>query len=686
MKRLATLVFGWCLATALCAAPACPGILTAEQPDGTTLEICLYGDEFCHYATTADGFLVAENYAGVYEYAEFDGASGTVRPLGVKAHAAANRTPVEWLVADKSQTRLAAKALARQHGHGEPSYAPETKNLVKKVLVVLAEFQDVAFDVGNTRDDFDLMMNGEHYGYADSPGSVGRYFADQSNGKYKPQFDVVGPVVLPQPCAYYGADNGRNTDVRIADMVMDACRLAHESCHVDFSEYDADGDKFVDCVYVLYAGRGQADGGSANTVWPKNWDLVNAIYSGYVEDRDKYVDGNVVTCPVYDGVRVNTFVCTNELRNQRMRAGIGVVCHEFSHVLGLPDYYNTVSQSGVTPCAWSVMDVGMYNNGGITPPNYSVHDKYLFGWATPTVLQKPQNIVLRPERNDYRMVTKDGKPKPATATDTVFYLEDRQQDGWDAWLPGHGLLVTRVVYSPSLWQKNRVNVSSLRYAVVPADGQMRDGDAGDAFPGAANVTEFAPFATCRLTDIAEHDGKIMFRFTNGKGGCDGYRCLSLDLENCTAFDEVKCVPRGGGYTVKIVPDAGYELLQDDDHFVIVMDDDFLEAGDDFTYADGVLSIPNVSDFFEVWAVATKRTETALPHHALTALCVVSEPHGLRLAGLPAGACVRIYDALGCRRVADRPQTDEKLYALPDGVYLVRIEADGAVTTLKAVKQ
>lgn len=690
MNRLTAFLCLLCSAIVLYAVPATPDVLTVTQPDGTTMEIRLYGDEFYHYATTTDGCLVTENGEGVYEYAHFDSTSGQIRPLGVKAHSAAFRTAGEWAYVDKNQARQVAQAwphLAHRRQNSVPANAPGTRTLVNKVLVILAEFQDVSFSAENTPAEFDRMMNADDYDYAGSQGSVKRYFADQSAGKYTPRFDVVGPVKLPQTAAYYGADNGSKQDARIADMIMDACEQAHTTCNVDFSNYDENGDRFVDCVYVLYAGRGQADGGGANTVWPKNWNLVNAIYYGYVEDRAKYMQtSTTVLCPTYENVRVNVFVCSNELRRSSQRAGIGTFCHEFSHVLGLPDYYSTVSQNDSTPCYWSLMDIGMYNNSGITPPNYSAHDKYYFGWAQPTMLNKQENVVLQPDKNDYRMMTRTGAMKSATSSDTVFYFENRQKQGWDAYLPGHGLLVTRVAYNDTIWTQNQVNVSSLRYAVVPADGKMNKGDAGDAFPGAANVTEFAPFATCRLTDIAEHDGKIMFRFTNGKGGCDGYRCLSLDLENCTAFDEVKCVPRGGGYTVKIVPDAGYELLQDDDHFVIVMDDDFLEAGDDFTYADGVLSIPNVSDFFEVWAVATKRTETALPHHALTALCVVSEPHGLRLAGLPAGACVRIYDALGCRRVADRPQTDEKLYALPDGVYLVRIEADGAVTTLKAVKQ
>lgn len=688
MNRLTAFLCLLCSAIVLYAVPATPDVLTVTQPDGTTMEIRLYGDEFYHYATTTDGCLVTENGEGVYEYAHFDSTSGQIRPLGVKAHSAVFRTAGEWAYVDKNQARQVAQAwphLAHRRQNSVPANAPGTRTLVNKVLVILAEFQDVSFSSENTPAEFDRMMNADDYDYAGSQGSVKRYFADQSAGKYTPRFDVVGPVKLPQTAAYYGADNGSKQDARIADMIMDACEQAHTTCNVDFSNYDENGDRFVDCVYVLYAGRGQADGGGANTVWPKNWDLVNAIYYGYVEDRAKYMQtSTTVLCPTYENVRVNVFVCSNELRRSSQRAGIGTFCHEFSHVLGLPDYYSTVSQNDSTPCYWSLMDIGMYNNSGITPPNYSAHDKYYFGWAQPTMLNKQENVVLQPDKNDYRMMTRTGAMKSATSSDTVFYFENRQKQGWDAYLPGHGLLVTRVAYNATRWTQNQVNVNSLRYAVVPADGKMNKGDSGDAFPGTANVTEFAPFAAYPLTAITETNGQILFKVCGGYPD-DEYGVLVV-TENCREEGGSESVAAGTAYVSQLIPDAGYQLLSAD-CFYITMAGNTLEYGVDFTYDGTTLTVPNVTGEMEILVIAEPASTSALTGaDAEFGARVVNDPLGLRLTDLPLGAEVHIYDALGRLLVAEQSQTAEKVYALPCGVYLIRIEADRTAVMLKAVKQ
>jgi len=112
-------------------------------------------------------------------------------------------------------------------------------------------------------------------------------------------------------------------------MVIEACRQLNPE--VDFLQYDRDGDGYIDNVFVVYAGRGEASGGSPDCVWPHAWNLSSA------EPGSQYT---------FNGVRLNLYACSNEWElsdhGKGFRpVGIGTFIHEFSHVMGLPDLYST---------------------------------------------------------------------------------------------------------------------------------------------------------------------------------------------------------------------------------------------------------------------------------------------------------------------------------------------------------
>ena len=262
------------------------------------------------------------------------------------------------------------------------------------------EFADQKFAENNTYQAFDSLANGDHYTYNGASGSCKQYFTNQSNGKYIPKFDVVGPVKLPQTMAYYGTDREvLGDDLYVFDFVLDAC-LGADQMGVDFTRYDNNNDGFVDFVYILYAGFGQADGGLATTIWPHAWDLKATLYFGY-DNQDTYYANSATDyyLPQIDGKTINNYACSNELKySTKARSGIGTICHEFSHVLGLPDYYLTTEYPAVqqreTPGAWSLMGYGNYLNDGNTPPNYSVYDKYYLGWIEPEALAQTQTLEI----------------------------------------------------------------------------------------------------------------------------------------------------------------------------------------------------------------------------------------------------------------------------------------------------
>ena len=398
-------------------------------------------------------------------------------------------------------------------------------NLAPRGLLILANFADVQFVEHNTQLAFDSLANGDNYIYNGATGSCKQYFTDQSNGKYSPQFDVIGPVTLPNPMAFYGANKANGNDKYIVDFVIDACKGA-DSLGVDFANYDNDKDGMVDFVYIIYAGYAESEGAGAATIWPHNWNLISALYYGDTYQEEYYAHSDsVYKLPEIDGKLLNNYACSNEIKKSNdARTGIGTICHEFSHVLGLPDYYlttqNPVVNQRYTPGAWSLMGYGNYLNGGNTPPNFSVYDKYYLGWLEPKALSTSQSLEIPADGETTYMISCDEKHVEAGAyrTDTVYYLENRQKEGWDAYLPGHGLLVWRVIYDESDWFQNCPNDYIARYLLVSAVKASSPYTTTDPkpevpFPGSKNITQYVTFSNLNsLENIQEINGLITCDF------------------------------------------------------------------------------------------------------------------------------------------------------------------------------
>ncbi len=400
------------------------------------------------------------------------------------------------------------------------------RNLAPKGLLILAQFTDLTFQSTNDLEAFEQLANGVTYTHNGAYCSAQAYFVAQSDGQYVPQFDVIGPVTLPHNYAYYGTNDASGYDQYTADFVMDA--VAQADAEVDFTKYDNDKDGVIDFVYIIYAGKGEADGGNANTIWPHNWDMISNFYYGYTNQSVYYYKTEKdYRLPQYDGVTLNDYACSAELAGNGNRTTIGVICHEFSHVLGLPDYYTTSDDATVvenmTPGAWSLMGYGCYLASGNVPCNYSAFDKYYMQWVTPQVLWQSQTVTMPADGKTYFLVTRDGAMPAdgAMTADTVYYIENRQYEGLDKHLPGHGMLVWQVVYDYAQWLNNTPNNYTVRYALLTADdsrpyssdkwGGMKE---GVPFPGNTNRQSLSLFGF-KLEQIEESDlGVISFRFVN----------------------------------------------------------------------------------------------------------------------------------------------------------------------------
>ncbi len=510
MKRIFTLccmMLNICMTTTLLAIPAKPGVQTVEQPDGTTITILMHGDEYFHFTTTEDGYLIRQNANGVYEYAELT-AEKVIKPIGVKAYSIDQRT-----IVGQQLPKHAIKATETFQQHIMPTKAKKTRRDVVKttkglstgnvtrVPLLLVQYRDVKFNSTNTPSAMAEMMNGDNYTYDGATGSVKKYFMDQSNGLYVPEFDMIGPITLSKDRAYYGDNGDYGYDYRAIDMVEEALRIADADLGIDFSQYDNDGDGYIEAIGLIYAGYGETSG------------IEEAIWS-HASAPSPYQ---------YDGKYISMYACSAELAGYG-RDGIGCFCHEFSHALGLPDYYDLSYganyENNVTPGIWSLMDAGNYNNRSNTPPNYSAFDKYYFGWITPTVLNTPINVTLEADGVTYYAVTADGTLSSATEEKDVWYLENRQQTGWDAYLPAHGMLVTKFHYDMISWNTNSVNSgNNLYYDIIEADGiASGEQSAGITFPGSNNVRSFTPVGDYSLKNITETSGVIHFDFMGEDNG------------------------------------------------------------------------------------------------------------------------------------------------------------------------
>lgn len=484
MKKLITSLVALLIATATFAVPARPGWQTKTQPDGTTIEVRQTGDEFYHYWEDINGNIVNIDANHFWRVVE----------------------------AKPSAETIAARRQASSMLRSRPNRAIGDMNFAPRGLVILVNFKDSKFNNTNTASAMNDLMNSSNYTYNGATGSVRQYFSDQSDGQYTPEFDVIGPVTLPDYMSHYGGNDYEGNDKLPGDMVVEACSIANANYGVDFTLYDNDNDGYVDFVYLIYAGKGEADGGAANTIWPHNWDLESAAYY----ENCSYPKSSWI----FDGKTINNYACSAELDGvSGKRAGIGTITHEFSHVIGLPDLYDTTYGQNYekyrTPDTWHVMDGGAYNNGGKTPPNYSIYDKYFLGWKTPinpgaTAQKLSLNAAGTAGYEGYQIATSNSLVS-ATSTSTVYYIENRQQSGWDAYAPGHGLLIWKVTYNNSAWADNGPNDQdgTLRYTIVSATGQTDGvGTGADPFPGTQRKTEWRGVSGKPLLNITETNGVI----------------------------------------------------------------------------------------------------------------------------------------------------------------------------------
>ncbi len=493
------------LPMAASAVPAYPGIITRTNPDGTTVELKVYGDEFFSYVTDTENVIMEQNAEGYWKPVMLDGVKMIANPDVIDAM-------MQGSGAQKMRQKVEMQRTAALDSDGQTTYPTIGDDIHS--LVVLMEYSDTKFTIENPKEAFSNWLNQENYSEGDAVGSVRDYYIATSHGQFKPIFDVEGVVPLPETSSYYTAYNKYGKFYKALEFAV-----AYLDPTVDFSKYDYDEDGVIDTIYFIYAGFGQADTLDETTIWP---------HQSTMKQYGITLDGK--TFGPYATSNELTGLCYN--KPEKKIDGIGTFVHEYGHVLGLPDLYDpNYRDNAITPGDWSTMCGGCYNENKTCPPLFSAYEKWLCKWL------EPEYIV---DNTEYELLSSDQENRaikvPVYRRDGVsenkkefFLLESRRRAAWDIGMKDQGMLIWHIDFNNMYWTSNSVNSTPAhpRCYLVSADGSSNPftsnfGEAkGATWPGSrANNTFITPETEVTL-DL----------YTSGSVNDHYFTSIAFDAEN-----------------------------------------------------------------------------------------------------------------------------------------------------------
>ncbi len=548
-----------------------------KQPDGKYITVRLVGDEYYHYSMTTDGYALVSANDGSLVYAMLN-SEGRLKPTTMLAHDEELRTPAERKLLE-SMTKYQAPVpteVSKQLREQEEQRRMESRIQRKlglgytydyhdfRGLVLLVEYGDCSFSRSDYPKIINNMVNQKDYkgffsltyGWDAFTGSMRDYFYDNSFHQFDPQFDIVGPVKIDES-QFLTEHNASEWDqfqayARVVAKALDAAEDL-----VNFKDYDRDNNGVVDMVYLIFAGAGShTEGNDDRLLWPHTGDVYSTTGWGYKLSKD--------------GVWFGRYACGTELLgppSYKYLDGIGTMCHEFSHVLGLPDFYDTdYSKSGGESQhigEWSLMAGGSHLNNGRTPVAYSLYERWNAGFTVPEPISEPGTYSLEcidSVNSGFRLSSGSSKE--------YFLIENRQPglSKWDAYLPGHGMLVYRVDESNTqVWLDNQINVDPTHnyYQLLRAGNGRATAQASDPFPGTAKKTSLTNItqpsliswnkkyeAPLVIENIAEKNGVITFDLVKPVYDRTNWEDFeNMPLTNASATDTVRVEGHMGLWTL-----------------------------------------------------------------------------------------------------------------------------------------
>lgn len=473
MKRILSILLMAGICSSLLAGPADPLPQQYIQPDGSIVTVYIHGDEYLNWMTDANGDVIET------------GEDGFIRRAAMPSKALFERASIQRQNANKSLRS------GRQIG-------------TRHFPVLLIQYPDCPFII--TTEQFENFFNGNG---ASSTGSVQNYYNEQSDGLFTPVFDLLGPVTVSNNRAYY-KENPQGAVAEAVGQLVDAGTL-NLSDYVSSSWYSY--EYYIEDVVMIFAGHSRASGDS-DGIWPVR-------YRGNIYNKGKYY--------------VKGFCCAPELQGASgsSLAGIGHICHEFGHCMGLPDFYDTNSSAhgdNVTHACmdYSLMGSGSYNNYSKTPPPLNMVEKAICGWAdTATNIQ---TISVSGNLTLYEIGQDASKTRayaiPSDNEGEIFICEYRSliQNKWSAGLARGGLLVFHMDKSnrnvtqdgetetaADWWDGGVINNNGNHplFYLIPS-GDQSNLKVSDKqlvpFPGSQNVITYNPVSWNKITSYISLSG------------------------------------------------------------------------------------------------------------------------------------------------------------------------------------
>ena len=551
-----------CLSVLLYAVPAKRHTVRALMNNGVYETLIFCGDENRSFYLTTDGYIAQLDKSGAF-------------------YVKTNQKPSDIAL---------RKNVIYNRGIGALEGAPIKSIGSPNIPVIIVNFNDLSISVADTDDAinkyYDLYCNGTKDGIlytgGGSTGAVRDYFAQQSDSLFLPNFDVIGPVTLDKPMSYYGANSsGGSKDVNFKEFCSSAISLAMNIENDFLQKYDNDGNGTIDLVFFIYAGLPESDAGvSSDAIWPKE----------------------LISPTIVNGQTISVMACCSELSKRasgNVPAGIGTMCHEVSHSLGLPDLYDTNYQA-LGMSYWSLMDSGNYCNNGKTPCALTSYERDFLNWRTSDILTESTTVILKPIElggRGYKIINENNHNE-------YYIVENRQSVGWDKGLQvlGHGMLVMHVDYNESSWISNRVNsnASHQRLSFIPANNsyigpytatsatELINAMNGQLYPGTSQNTELSNETTPSsvvytggymnkpIKQIKElENGDIVFKYMP-KGVLQTPSSIKGEDVSDTSFKLIwDAVPNAEAYAVTIK-----EVNNDNENIIIKIDsvyDNFVEV-------------------------------------------------------------------------------------------------------------
>lgn len=467
--------------------------------NGDTVLITIRGDENCKFAIDEEGYTLLQSERG-WCYASTDNFGNvTFSDYMLVPKAKRSNQTVQFL-RSVPKGIVPAKTQKQQKTVSYNSFESSRKPAVgiRKALIILMEFQDTKFL--KSSEDFYRLFNEKEYHDDGALGSVNDFYRWSSYGQLDIKSDIFGPYTAQNIMSYYGRNEGvSGNDKNPYELFSEA--LGNVAKEINFADYDADGDGYVDNIHIIYAGYGEEAGASSNAIWAHEMTF------------------RTITI---QGMKIDRYSCAPELRGNKGGgiSRIGPHCHEIGHALGAMDYYDTDYETGGSyqgTGKWDVMASGSWNNEGIAPADFNPYVKaYNFGWTSVQSL-KPDTINIIGVSSERDIIYRIN-----TGTNNDFFLlENRDGSFFHSAEPGKGLLIFHI--GPNLESREYTNTINSTFPqqcyVVCASSTYRQpfssaksyGDinsAGCPFPGSSQKTEFTGNSIPAALTISGKDSGI----------------------------------------------------------------------------------------------------------------------------------------------------------------------------------